>query len=300
MSTVHVPVLLREVLSHLDLRPGLIVVDGTIGAGGHSREILPRLRPGGRLIGLDRDPMMLALAATVVTGPDVHLQQASYRDLRSVLDTLHLPAVDRVLIDLGLSSDQLADRSRGFGFEAGGRLDMRFDPTSGLSAAEWLNTAPEPELAQALAQWGEVPHAERLAAALVQHRRRKPLETTDDLLAVIRSAIGVRGPRGAVKDPAPQVFQALRIVVNQELEHLQTFLHETLPRCLVAGGRVAVLSFHSVEDRMVKAALRPEHGWIPIPKRPIAPTPAEVRVNPRSRSARLRVALRAPVAVVRS
>lgn len=296
MTAVHVPVLLREVLSHLDLRPGLIVVDGTVGAGGHSREILPRIRPGGRLIGLDRDPLMLGYARAAVAGPDVHLQQASYRDLRSVLDVLHLPAADRVLIDLGLSSDQLADRTRGFGFEAGGKLDMRFDPTSGISAAEWLNTVPEAELVHALSAWGEVPQAERLASALVRHRRRRPFETTDDLLAVVRSEFGVRGPHGSIKDPAPQVFQALRIAVNQELEHLRTFLDDVLPRCLVPGGRVAIISFHSVEDRMVKQALRPEHGWTPTPKRPISPTPSEVRVNPRSRSARLRVALRTPAA----
>lgn len=299
MSAVHSPVLLREVLTHLALEPGLVVVDGTVGAGGHSREILPRIRPGGLLIGLDRDPMMLDLARSSVAGPDVELVHASYRDLPAVLTARDIPAVDRVLLDLGLSSDQLADVSRGFGFDAGGDLDMRFDRTVGRPAADWLNTACEEELTQAFADWGEVPHPQRLAAAILAHRRTRPLRKTQDLLAVIYSARGPGGGRGA-KDPSAQVFQAVRIAVNDELRHLQEFLDAVLPQRLKPGGRVAVITFHSVEDRIVKQALRPEHGWTPTPRKPIEATPAEVRVNPRSRSARLRVALRSATAADRN
>jgi len=299
MPAIHTPVLLREVLTQLDLRPGLIVVDGTVGAGGHSREIIARIRPGGRLVGLDRDPMMLALAGKVVHGADVDLAHSSYRDLRAVLDRLGIAAVDRAVLDLGLSSDQLADRERGFGIDAGGRLDMRFDVTAGRSAAEWLQTAAADELAAAFREWGELPQAVRLAAAIVQRRRQHTFEATSDLLEVLADDAMGRSPH-AGKSIAPQLFQAIRIAVNAELQHLQTFLSATLPACLRPGGRVAVISFHSVEDRIVKQALRPEQGWQPQPRKPIEASPAEARVNPRSRSARLRVAVRATPSADRS
>ncbi len=293
-TAVHVPVLLREVLAQLDLRPGLIVVDGTVGAAGHTREIATRLVPDGRVIGLDRDPMMLHWAAATTANLPVHLVHSSYRDLRTVLDDLHIPAVDRVLLDLGLSSDQLADRERGFGFDAGGPLDMRFDTTQGVSAADWLMQVSVADLTGALQRWGEVPNAAALAGTIVQQRRRQPIRTAADLCELIRSA---RSPQGGGRrdwrDAAAPVFQALRIAVNAELSHLETFLQHGLPQSVAPGGRAAIISFHSLEDRMVKQALRPEHGWEPVTKKPIEPTPAEVRVNPRSRSARLRVAVRA-------
>jgi 16S rRNA (cytosine1402-N4)-methyltransferase len=291
---VHVPVLLREVLAQLDLQPGLIVVDGTVGAAGHSRELVRRISPGGRLIGLDRDPMMLRFAAAAIAGEGVDLVHSTYRDLRTVLDSLSLPTVDRVLLDLGLSSDQLADRERGFGFDAGGTLDMRFDRSRGQSAADWLASAPEEELVSAFEDWGEVPHARSLASEIVARRRNQRFETAADLCDVIQSAGGGRsGGRPFSRDAAAPVFQALRIAVNEELSHLETFLREGLPQSVAEGGRAAIISFHSIEDRLVKQALRPEHGWTPVTKKPIEPTPAEVRVNPRSRSARLRVAVRA-------
>lgn len=287
-AAAHVPVLLREVLAQLELRTGLTVVDGTVGAGGHSREIVTRLRPGGRLIGLDRDPMMLAHAARVICGDDIQLIHSSYRALRTVLDTLGLTTADRVLLDLGLSSDQLADRERGFGFDSGGRLDMRFDVTQGRSAADWLAQASPEELAAAFETWGEVPHSRALAEAIVQRRRQQPIETAEDLVAVIRRNLG----RADLRAAAAPVFQAIRIVVNDELSHLTAFLADGLPRCLAPGGRAAIITFHSLEDRLVKQSFRPEHGWEPTTKKPTAPTPAEVRINPRSRSAKLRVAVR--------
>jgi 16S rRNA (cytosine1402-N4)-methyltransferase len=289
--------MLREVIAQLDLRPGLTVVDGTVGAGGHSREILPRILPGGRLIGLDRDPMMLRWAAAAVTGDAVHLVHSSYRDLRPVLDGLGIDRVDRVLLDLGLSSDQLAHRDRGFGFDAGGPLDMRFDPTQGPTAAQWLATCTEQELTTAFERWGEVPQAASLAAAIVARRRSRPVQTAEELCDVVAATGGRGGPRGFSRDAAAPVFQALRIAVNAELTHLESFLTDGLPASIAAGGRVAIISFHSIEDRMVKQALRPEHGWEPVHRKPIEPTPAEVRVNPRSRSARLRVAVRATTPV---
>jgi 16S rRNA (cytosine1402-N4)-methyltransferase len=293
-GAVHVPVLLREVIAQLDLRPGLVVVDGTVGAGGHSREILNRIRPGGRLIGLDRDPMMLAHARPTLAGPDAELVHSSYRELRQVLDSMHIPAADRVLVDLGLSSDQLADRARGFGFDSGGPLDMRFDPTRGKPVSEWLKTVDEAELTRVLREYGEVPQAREIAAEIVRRRKSSPVETVEQLIDAI-GAVTRRGGRGPIdKSLLAPVFQALRIVANEELEHLTTFLDDVLPQCVSPGGRVAIISFHSLEDRLLKQAFKSKDVWENLTKKPIEPTPSEVRVNPRSRSARLRVAVRKP------
>ncbi len=284
---MHVPVLLREVLEALELRRGLSVVDGTVGAGGHSREIIQRIRPDGRLIGLDRDPMMLQHAASVVSGADVVLRQASYQELPQVMAELQIPAVDRVLLDLGLSSDQLADRSRGFGIDAGGTLDMRFDTAAGESAGEWLARSSEGDVARQLREFGEVGSAERVAKEIKQFQRAGRLNSAEDLTAAIVAA----DPRARRdKTVIAQVFQAIRIAVNEELSHLATFLDEVLPRCLAPGGRVAIISFHSLEDRMVKQAFSGPR-WQVQTRKPIEATPAESRFNPRSRTARLRVAV---------
>ncbi|MFV0445401.1 MAG: 16S rRNA (cytosine(1402)-N(4))-methyltransferase RsmH [Planctomycetaceae bacterium] len=290
-SAVHVPVLLREVIAQLDLRAGLTVVDGTVGAGGHSREILPRIQPGGLLIGLDRDLFMLDHAAQRVSGAGVQLIPSSYRDLRTVLDQLGLSTVDRILLDLGLSSDQLADRTRGFGFDAGGQLDMRFDVSNGTSAADWLANASQDELVQVFETWGESPQARLLAAAIVRRRGSDPVTTAEALLQLIQEVCGVRNPAQLRSQAAP-IFQALRIAVNDELNHLETFLNVTLPGCLSPGGRVGIITFHSTEDRLVKQVFRHDQGWETVTRKPIEPTPAEVRINPRSRSAKLRVAVR--------
>jgi 16S rRNA (cytosine1402-N4)-methyltransferase len=287
----HRPVLLREVVRALQLTPGLAVVDGTVGAGGHSAAILPPIRPAGRIIGLDRDPMMLALASQRIDGDDVQLVQSSYADLRRVLDDLHLARVDRILLDLGLSSDQLADRERGFSFDADGPLDLRFDTRSGTPAAQWLADASPSKMAATFREFGEEPFADRIAQAIGAARKTNPIETAAELSALILKAVPHNARRGTAH-PATRVFQTLRIVVNDELGHLDRMLRTTLPSCLVSGGIAAIISFHSLEDRMVKNAFRDEELWVQPVAKALAPTPSEVRFNPRSRSAKLRVARR--------
>jgi len=283
--------MLREVVQHLELEPGLVVLDGTVGGGGHSRKILDEIGPAGRLIGLDRDASMLVKAQTVLQNPNVILVHQSYADARSVLDQLGLDRVDRILVDLGLSSDQLADQSRGFSFESAGPLDMRFDATNGQPAWQLLADWDEAFITSVLDEFGEEPHSRRIAAAIVEHRAKEPIRTARDLAKVVRRVVGSKGPRD--RDPATRTFQALRIAVNRELEQLTEALHDTFPLCLKSGGLLAVISFHSLEDRLVKEAFRERVTWAELTPKPIEPTPAEVRFNPRSRSAKLRIARRA-------
>jgi 16S rRNA (cytosine1402-N4)-methyltransferase len=284
-------VLLREVVRALELEPGLVVVDGTVGAGGHSAAILPLIRPAGRIIGLDRDPMMLAFASQKIDGDDVQLVHDSYADLRRVLDDLRLTNVDRILLDLGLSSDQLADRERGFSFDANGPLDLRFDTLSGAPATRWLADASLAEMIAAFREFGEEPFADRIAESIVATRKTKPIATAGELSALILEAVPHTARRGT-SHPATRVFQTLRIVANDELGHLDRMLRATLPECLAPGGIAAIISFHSLEDRMVKNAFRNEGLWEQPAAKAVAPTPSEVRFNPRSRSAKLRVARR--------
>lgn len=286
---VHIPVLLHEVLAALELRPGLTVVDGTVGAAGHSRKIHERIQPGGTLIGLDRDSLMLGFAGQHVGGERVHLLQRSYSELPEVLKELGLGPVDRILVDLGLSSDQLADRQRGFGILAGGPLDLRFDTRQGVPAAEFLKTISAADLTEILREYGEEPLAGRIAAAIVERRQSQPVATSEDLADLVRKIKGIRGDT----HPATQVFQALRIAVNREFDHLKQFLNDVLPTCLAAGGLAAVITFHSLEDRLVKETFRGEtERWDNLTKKPLVASPAEIRLNPRSRTAKLRVARR--------
>ncbi|MBI3862830.1 MAG: 16S rRNA (cytosine(1402)-N(4))-methyltransferase RsmH [Planctomycetia bacterium] len=295
---VHVPVLLREVLQNLQLGPGLVVVDGTVGAAGHSRQIAGRIAPSGTLIGLDRDARMLEIAAHQLSAFPTHLHQASYAELPRVLAGLHIPAVDRILLDLGLSSDQLADESRGFSFSAAGPLDLRFDTRQGEPASDLLARLDEHELAELLERFGEESDSRRIARNIVAWRQRSPILTARDLADAVAST----GRRGKSTDrggrshddrhPATRVFQALRIAVNQELQQLETFLGGVLYDCLKPGGIAAIISFHSLEDRLVKQAFREPNSWQLLSPKPIAASPAEQRFNPRSRTARLRVAKR--------
>ncbi len=284
---VHVPVLLGPVLDNLDLQAGLVVVDGTVGAGGHARHILERIQPGGRLIGLDRDPMMLAHAWQALTQPDVQLVHASYAELGRALEGLGLAFVDRVLVDLGLSSDQLADAGRGFSFDADGPLDMRFDMSHGPTAADLINRSPEAELARILYEYGEERHSRRIARRIVAQR---PIRTAAALADLVRRAVPPQRGRQRIH-PATRVFQALRIAVNDELGALQTLLHDELPRVLRPGGRAVVISFHSLEDRLVKQAFRDRDRWENLTRKPVVADEAELRANPRSRSAKLRAAV---------
>ncbi|HVJ67542.1 MAG TPA: 16S rRNA (cytosine(1402)-N(4))-methyltransferase RsmH [Caulifigura sp.] len=290
VRAVHIPVLLKETLAALELRPGMTVVDGTVGAGGHSRKIIEEIRPGGRLIGLDRDPMMLRLASeNLGEAADIVLKQSSYAELDAVLDELAVPSVDRVLVDLGLSSDQLADRERGFGFKIGGTLDLRFDVRQGRPASELLRTADVQELTDIFRDYGEESNAHRIAHAIVQQRVANRIETAEQLARIVEQASP--GRRGDTH-PATRVFQALRIAVNEELDQLQRLLSDVAPRRLNAGGRLVVISFHSLEDRYVKDAFRERERWEPLTKKPVTATPTEERLNPRSRSAKLRCAVR--------
>lgn len=290
---VHVPVMLREVLQQLDLRPGLDVADGTVGAGGHSRKIWERIQPGGRLIGTDRDAMMLRWAREALPDPAVVLHHGSYIELPSVLAQLGLDGVDRFLLDLGLSSDQLEDRERGFSFRADGPLDLRFDVRQGISAADYLATASAEQLADDFYHFGEEHHSRQIASYLVQHRSQSPIQTAKNLADAVTACLGHK-VAGSDKHPATRVFQALRIAVNAELQHVQQGVEVVGPQIVRPGGLMAVITFHSLEDRLVKQAFRDKVIWEDLTSRPLVATPAEVRVNPRSRSAKLRVARRRP------
>lgn len=288
----HRPVLLREVIRFLDLAPGLTVVDGTVGAGGHSREILKHIGSTGILVGLDRDPHMLELAARNVSGSNVRLHQASYAQLPDILDELGLPTADRVLLDLGLASDQLADEIRGFGFESGGPLDLRFDPESGTPAWQLLEQLDETALADILRECGEERFSRPIAERIVARRQERPVRTARDLSEAVAEALPRHIRKESRKNPATRVFQALRIAVNDELEHLENALQHALPAAVRPGGRVVILTFHSLEDRLVKRAFRDKTLWENLTPKPITATAAEKRINPRSRTAKLRAATR--------
>lgn len=284
--------MLREVLMQLELQPGLTVLDGTVGAGGHSREISQRIGPTGTLIGLDRDPLMLGFAAEKVSGERRFLKQSSYSQAASVLQELGIASVDRVLLDLGLSSDQLADPQRGFGYSVDAPLDMRFDVRGGESVREFVNHSDEETLETVFREYGEERFSREIAAAIVERRRSTPLETTRDLSQAVEAAIPARFQQEARKEPATRVFQALRIAVNRELEHLEQALRDELHQVLAPGGRIVIITFHSLEDRIVKDAFRDVERWDAITRKPILPSPAEARMNPRSRSAKVRSAIR--------
>ncbi|WP_232102237.1 16S rRNA (cytosine(1402)-N(4))-methyltransferase RsmH [Gimesia chilikensis] len=294
---MHIPVLLREVMEQLDLSPGLVVVDGTVGAGGHSQHILKQIGTTGTLIGLDRDEMMLGFAREKLgaeTLPDgqCFLRQASYAELPAVLEELKLPSVDRVLLDLGLSSDQLSDETRGFGFETPGDLDLRFDTRQGIPAWQLLETLSEAELVEIMEVYGEERFSQRIASQLVQQRKTNPVRTAADLIKAVQAAMPAKALATARKNPATRVFQALRIAANQELEQLETMLDAVLPQALKPGGRAVIISFHSLEDRMVKQAFKDRDQWKNLTAKPITATQAEQRVNPRCRTAKLRVAVK--------
>ena len=299
----HVPVLYDAVLAHLALGPGKCIIDGTIGGAGHAAGILRATAPDGRLLGLDRDPEAVVRARQRLApfGERAIVVQGSFRDLEAVAHQFHFAPADGLLLDLGLSSYQLALPERGFSFLKDGPLDMRFDPTQGLTAADLVNQLPTEELADLLYRYGEERSSRRIARAIVAAR---PLETTTQLAEVIVQAVGRR--RGRLH-PATRTFQALRIAVNDELGALEAVLPQAV-RLLRPGGRLVVISFHSLEDRLVKRFLRREAQDCVCPptrpvctcghratlrlvtRRPVRPDATEVARNPRARSARLRVA----------
>lgn len=287
--TVHQPVMLTEVLAGLQPQPGQTLVDGTLGGGGHARALAERVAPGGQVIALDRDPAAVARAQAQLVGLPVRCVQANFADLPAVLADLGLTAVDGILLDLGLSSDQLADDERGFSFDAEGPLDLRFDTDEGQPAHALLARLPAERLADLIYQYGEERHSRRIARAIVDARRTAPVTSARQLADLLRRVV----PRSRTDriDPATRTFQALRIAVNDELGALDRAL-AAAPQCLRPGGRLAVISFHSLEDRRVKEAFRADPRWRILTKKPLRPQEAEVARNPRSRSAKLRIAER--------
>ncbi len=280
------PVLAAETLRLLDPKPGETWVDATTGGGGHSRLIAERIGPTGRLFCFDQDPTTLAGAMARLAGFPATPVHANFDQLRDVLGNLGVTKVDGVLADLGFSSEQLDDPARGLSFRADGPLDMRLDPTAGQTAADLVNTLSEGALADLIFEYGEERKSRWVAKRVVARRDAKPFETTADLAAVVRSCV----PRSGHLDPATRTFQALRIAVNDELGALERLL-ATLPAILNPGGRAGVISFHSLEDRRVKVAFKAE-VWKALTKKPVEADDAEAARNPRSRSAKLRVAQR--------
>jgi len=288
-ATVHIPVLFDEVLEQLQPAPGGIFVDGTLGGGGHTRALAERVGPEGRVIAVDLDGGAVERTSAVLAGLPVLVANASYADLPEVLDEVGVSAVDGVLLDLGLSSDQLADAERGFSYLSEGELDMRFDLERGEPAWRMIERMSEEHLANVIYQYGEERFSRRIAKKIVEQRRSDPIRTASQLAELVRSC--VPRSRGHNIDPATRTFQALRIAVNGELDALQTAL-KRLPDYLKPGGRLAIISFHSLEDRIVKEAFRDDERLSPITRKPIVASELESNRNPRARSAKLRVAER--------
>jgi 16S rRNA (cytosine1402-N4)-methyltransferase len=307
----HRPVMLDPCIDGLAIRPGGVYVDGTFGRGGHSARILERLGPTGRLVAIDRDPEAVAVGKGWADGR-FSIDQSRFSEFSAVLDARGITAVDGVLLDLGVSSPQLDDPARGFSFRADGPLDMRMDPTQGITAREWLVQATEDDIVEALRRYGDERFAVQIAKAIAARFRSAgddAFRRTGELAAVVAGVVRSRQKKPEVgKDPATRAFQALRILVNQELEELALVLDRVVGR-LNVGGRLVVLSFHSLEDRMVKQFLARESGRqarrdpitgvavhdTPPRLRVVArhlPDPVEIAASPRSRSAVLRIAER--------
>ena len=311
MEEGHLPVLAEEVVEMLAPAPGSLQIDATVGGGGHTERILEATDPDGRLLGLDADGAAIARVDRRLRphfGDRLVLRQANFRDLGDVAPAAGFSAVDGLLFDLGLSSQQLADRTRGFGFRTGGPLDMRFDTSRGMPAANLIATLDAGELAALFRRYGEEPQAGRIARAIVEARQTAPIETAEQLAALVERVVPVNPRVRRRTHPATRVFQALRIAVNAELDALQSGLAAAMD-LLRPGGRIVVLSYHSLEDRIVKRFIAAERkGCICPPELPVCvcgrnprlrplgkprtPSLEEIGLNPRSRSARLRAAER--------
>ena len=305
----HISVLLDECIDNLNIRPDGIYLDGTLGMGGHSFEIASRLSAG-RLICIDRDETAIARAGRRLApfGDKVTLVHGNFSDAAAILDSLGIEGVDGMLFDLGVSSPQLDEAERGFSYMVQAPLDMRMDQGGALTAYEVVNTWTEDRLNRILWDYGEERYARRITGAILRHREQKPIETTQELVDIIRSAM----PAAALREkqhPAKRTFQAIRIAVNDELGAIASMM-ETAPDKLNCGGRLCIISFHSLEDRIVKSGIQArEHGCTcpreapvctcgfrqtlrSVSRKPILPTEEEIEHNPRARSAKLRVAER--------
>jgi 16S rRNA (cytosine1402-N4)-methyltransferase len=312
MKEGHQPVLAEEVVTMLAAAPGSLQIDATLGGGGHAERMLGATDPDGRLLGLDADGAAIARVRARLGeryGERLRLRQANFRELSTVAPDEGFDHVDGCLFDLGLSSFQLADAERGFGFRTGGPLDMRFDTSRGIPAAELLATLDAAELTALFRRYGEEPFAGRIARAIVEARRGAPVRTAEELASLTERVAPARAPGRRRIHPATRVFQALRIAVNEELEALESGLAAALD-LLRPGGRLVVLSYHSLEDRIVKRFFQAERrGCTCPPEVPVCvcgraprlrlvtpkglvPSPTEIAANPRARSARLRAAER--------
>lgn len=301
----HTTVLLDEAVTALKISPTGIYVDGTFGRGGHSRKILESLAPDGQLWGIDKDPRAISTAQNLKESyPNLQIYRGSFSDLTDLAETHDLVGkINGVLLDLGVSSPQLDDANRGFSFMQDGPLDMRMDPESGISAAEWLNTAPLDDITHVLKVYGEERFGKRIATAIVNERQSTEIKTTAQLVEIIQQATPVKDK---FKHPATRSFQGIRIFINRELDDLKKCLDSVLD-LLAVGGRLVVISFHSLEDRMIKRFMRDQsrgeqfppgmavtedmlNRRIKIIGKAIKPSAAEIEMNKRSRSAVMRIA----------
>lgn len=307
MTQEHVPVLLQEALDGLNIKPDGFYIDATFGRGGHSVALLKRLGPEGRLVAIDKDPEAIAVAQKGPgRDPRFTIVQDSFANLEMIIEGIDgMETVDGILMDLGVSSPQLDDPERGFSFTREGPLDMRMNPEQGMDAATWINSAKAEDIAHVLKEYGEERFARRIANAIVKMREEKKIETTKQLAHIIADAHPAWDHK---KHPATKSFQAIRIFINQELDDLKKCLHAT-PKVLKIGGRLSVISFHSLEDRIVKQFIQRESQGEEVPRGlpikasqlqcrlkkvggMIRPSDAEIKANPRARSSRLRIAER--------
>jgi 16S rRNA (cytosine1402-N4)-methyltransferase len=311
MAYRHIPVMRSEVLEYLNCRPGKIYVDGTLGGAGHARDICERIMPDGLLIGIDQDPAAIANAGIVLEpfAARVRLVHENFAQLPHVLSQLGITGVDGILLDLGLSLNQLENSGRGFSFQREEPLDMRMDPRAPETAADLVNGLAEDELRRIFQEYGEEHFSGRIARRIAAERRRAPVQTSGELARLVCAAVPGRTSGRSRVHPATRVFMALRIAVNRELERLEEFLDQA-PHCLNREGRLCILAFHSLEDRIVKHRLRalaqgrqPESPFatnrerVPgalkvLTKKVLRPGPEEIAANPMARSTRLRAAER--------
>lgn len=298
--TVHVPVMLQEILewsgiqdSARDQSP-FVWIDGTLGGAGHACSVIPLLSETDQFVGIDRDPKAVERSEARIESIKpwkcrVRLVNASYKEIPEYIREGLLEPADGITLDLGLSSDQLADRDRGFSFKTGGELDLRFNPEDGIPASKFLQVASAEEIANVIYRYGEERFSRRIARAIVERRLEDPVTTAEQLYDLVHRVIP--GKIHGRIDSATRTFQALRIAVNHELEHLEEAM-KWLPNCLKPGGRLVIITFHSLEDRIVKHAFRDDPRLEVMTRKPLLPTEQEIEENPRSRSAKLRVAKR--------
>jgi 16S rRNA (cytosine1402-N4)-methyltransferase len=308
MSFGHTPVLIQEAMGLLKPRPGERYLDGTLGGGGHTEQILLRSSPDGRVLGLDWDEDAVTAARQRLSrfGDRLTIIQANFQQAKAILTDMNWGPIDGVILDLGVSSHQFDSAERGFSFQSSAPLDMRMDRRQRLTAAEIVNTFAEAEIARIITDYGEEPRARRIAAMITAERQNRAIETTTDLARIIGR---VKGRRNRAHHPATQTFQALRIAVNRELDSLRDVLEHGY-EMLTPGGRMVIISFHSLEDRLVKTAfhkwsqrclcppktMKCECGWSQkvqrLTRKPIIASAEEVRANPRARAAKLRAVVR--------